>query len=115
MTRQEVEAILGPPGDYSARPHAAAPSGWEDEDQPHWLVWDTDHASVAVILRKGSNTVIDESLQKVISQIPQQKQRQYSTDEQLRILRIAAVRLGLYDADDAIASALLARPGDFHK
>lgn len=49
----------------------------------------------------------DEILQKVVSSIPQQPQRQYSTDEQLRILQTVANRLGLYDA--AVRSVPAAR------
>lgn len=50
----------------------------------------------------------DEILQKVVSSIPQQPQRQYSTDEQLRILQTVANRLGLYDAAVRIERTLLA-------
>lgn len=46
---------------------------------------------------------MDDALLKVIAQIPQQSQRQFGTDEQLRLLKIAANRLGLYDAADRIA------------
>jgi len=45
---------------------------------------------------------MDDAILKVIAKIPQQGQRQYGTDDQLRALRIAANRLGLYDAADAI-------------
>jgi hypothetical protein len=44
----------------------------------------------------------DDALLKVIAAVPQQKQRQYGTDEQLRYLRMVANRLGLYDAADRI-------------
>jgi len=46
----------------------------------------------------------DESLIKVIESIPQQTQRQYGTDEQLRYLRMVANKLGLYDAADRLAN-----------
>lgn len=45
---------------------------------------------------------MDDALLKIIAQIPQQAQRQYGTDEQLRLLKIAANRLGLYDAADTL-------------
>jgi hypothetical protein len=51
----------------------------------------------------------DEALLKVITVIPQQTQRQYSTDEQLRALVVAANKLGLYDAADRIERELNAR------
>lgn len=44
----------------------------------------------------------DEKLIEVIKAIPQQAQRQYGTDEQLRHLYDAANKLGLYDAADVI-------------
>ena len=44
----------------------------------------------------------DEALLRVIAEIPQQPQRQYGADEQLRILRLAANKLGLYDAADRL-------------
>lgn len=44
----------------------------------------------------------DEALLKVIADVPQQTQRQYSTDEQLHYLRLVANKLGLYDAADRI-------------
>jgi hypothetical protein len=49
---------------------------------------------------------MDEALQRVIAEIPQQPQRQYGTDEQLRLLQAAANKLGLYDAADAIRNWL---------
>lgn len=39
-------------------------------------------------------------------QIPRQPQRQYATDDQMRILIAAANRLGLYDAADRIKNQL---------
>jgi hypothetical protein len=45
----------------------------------------------------SDNTLLD-----VIRKIPQQAQRQYGTDEQLRYAMAAANKLGLYDAADAI-------------
>ena len=57
----------------------------------------------------------DTLLQKVIAEIPQQPQRQYDTETQFRYLKIAAVRLGLYDAADALESWMLSRPGDMRK
>jgi hypothetical protein len=48
----------------------------------------------------------DEALYAVIMQIPRQVQRQYSTDEQMRVLIAAANRLGLYDAADRIKNQL---------
>jgi hypothetical protein len=44
----------------------------------------------------------DEALLKVIAAIPQQPQRQYSTDEQLIYLKTVAHKLGLYDAADRL-------------
>jgi hypothetical protein len=44
----------------------------------------------------------DDQLQFVIKNIPQQAQRQYGTDEQMRYLYDAANKLGLYDAADRI-------------
>ena len=44
----------------------------------------------------------DDVLLDVIRKIPQQAQRQYGTDEQLRLAMAAANKLGLYDAADAI-------------
>jgi hypothetical protein len=44
----------------------------------------------------------DEALLKVIATIPQQTQRQYATDDQLRVLIAAANKLGLYDAAERI-------------
>jgi len=44
----------------------------------------------------------DEALLKVIADIPQQSQRQYSADEQLSYLRMVANKLGLYDASDRL-------------
>jgi hypothetical protein len=46
--------------------------------------------------------VRDEALLKVIDAIPQQSQRQYSTDEQLQYLHAVANKLGLYDAADRL-------------
>lgn len=42
--------------------------------------------------------------------IPQMQQSQMSTEGQLRVLRRAAVRLGLYDADDALNTLMSRRP-----
>lgn len=44
----------------------------------------------------------DNALLDVIREIPQQAQRQYGTDEQLRYAMAAANKLGLYDAADVI-------------
>jgi len=49
---------------------------------------------------------MDATLLNVISKIPQQPQRQYGTDEQLRVLQGAANKLGLYDAADVIRNIL---------
>lgn len=49
---------------------------------------------------------MDHDLQKVIAAIPQQRQRQYATDDQMRMLIQAATRLGLYDAADRIKNQL---------
>jgi hypothetical protein len=49
---------------------------------------------------------MDAALQAVIAKIPQQSQRQYGTDEQLRLLQGAANKLGLYDAADVIRNIL---------
>jgi hypothetical protein len=50
--------------------------------------------------------MMDEALLRVIAEIPQQPQRQYGTDEQLRNLQRAANKLGLYDAADIIRTFL---------
>ena len=42
----------------------------------------------------------------VDTSIPQMQQAQASMDAQLRVLRRAAVRLGLYDADDFLREAM---------
>jgi mannose-6-phosphate isomerase-like protein (cupin superfamily) len=55
--------------------------------------------SIATLVRKFSEQ-LDEELDKAIKRIPQLPQRQYDTTTQLEYLRSAAVRLGLYDADD---------------
>lgn len=44
----------------------------------------------------------DEALLKIIAAIPQQPQRQYSTEEQLCYLKTVANKLGLYDAADRL-------------
>ena len=49
---------------------------------------------------------MDNALWYVILAIPQQAQRQYSTDEQLRYLMAAANKLGLYDAADRIRNSI---------
>ncbi|MEA8593049.1 hypothetical protein PZT57_30850 [Pseudomonas aeruginosa] len=43
-----------------------------------------------------------DNLKKLLESIPQQPQRQDSTNDQLRDLRAFANRLGLYDAADLI-------------
>lgn len=48
----------------------------------------------------------DKALQEVIAKIPQQTQRQYGTDEQLRLLQAVANKLGLYDAADTVRNLL---------
>jgi hypothetical protein len=53
---------------------------------------------------------MDEALNKVIAAIPQQPQRQYATDDQLRVLQAAANKLGLYDAADVIRNLLEVPP-----
>lgn len=45
-------------------------------------------------------------LKTVLDSIPQQPQRQDSTNAQLQDLRAFAVRLGLYDADDLLRAML---------
>jgi len=49
---------------------------------------------------------MDNELLAVIVKIPRQAQRQYATDDQMRILIAAANRLGLYDAADRITKSL---------
>ena len=49
---------------------------------------------------------MDNALWDVIRAIPQQVQRQYGTDEQLRMLQAAANKLGLYDAADRLRDQL---------
>jgi hypothetical protein len=51
----------------------------------------------------------DTALFQVITAIPQQPQRQYSTTEQLQHLWRAANKLGLYDAADAILRLINAK------
>lgn len=48
----------------------------------------------------------DEEVLEAIKAVPQQPQKQYGTDEQLRYLQVAANRLGLYDAADRISTLL---------
>jgi len=48
----------------------------------------------------------DDALLEVIKKIPQQAQRQYGTDEQLRLLQGVANKLGLYDAADVVRNIL---------
>lgn len=50
----------------------------------------------------GINTSCFDALDKVINAIPQQPQVQYDLSKQLRKLRHAANKLGLYDAADFI-------------
>jgi hypothetical protein len=50
--------------------------------------------------------MVDYALYDVIRGIPQQPQRQYGTDEQLRYLMAAANKLGLYDAADRLRNEL---------
>jgi hypothetical protein len=52
---------------------------------------------------------MDDALVEVIKAIPQQAQRQYDTNEQLRLLQTAANKLGLYDAADRIRDLLGAK------
>lgn len=49
---------------------------------------------------------MDNALLDVIRAIPQQAQRQYGTDEQLRYLMAVANKLGLYDAADFVRRGL---------
>jgi len=56
---------------------------------------------------------MDVALQAVIAKIPQQTQRQYGTDEQLRLLQAAANKLGLYDAADTVRNVLESKPSHF--
>ena len=55
----------------------------------------------------------DEKLIAVINAIPQQGQRQYGTDEQLRHLYDAANKLGLYDAADVVRRYMDKEPSRF--
>lgn len=48
----------------------------------------------------------------IISLIPRQPQRQDSLAEQMRDLRIAAIRLGLYDAYDHLFQMMRSEEGD---
>lgn len=50
--------------------------------------------------------MLDNQLWDTIRAIPQQTQRQYSTDEQLQYLMAAANKLGLYDAADRLRNDL---------
>jgi hypothetical protein len=43
----------------------------------------------------------------VINAIPQQPQAQYDTETQLRELKVAAERLGLYDAADRLQHTII--------
>lgn len=47
-----------------------------------------------------------ENLKAVLAAMPQQPQRQDSTDAQLADLRVFAARLGLYDADNYLRTVL---------
>ena len=47
---------------------------------------------------------MDEALNKIMNGIPQQGQRQYSLEEQLRVLWSVANMLGLYDAADFLVN-----------
>ena len=49
---------------------------------------------------------IHKTVKLVLDTIPQQTQRQDSTDDQLKDLRIVANRLGMYDAADIIRTLL---------
>lgn len=49
---------------------------------------------------------MDEKTKEIIRKIPQQVQRQDSTDEQLRDLYTVANRLGMYDAADVLRNIL---------
>lgn len=55
----------------------------------------------------------DSDILKVISQIQQQSQRQDSLANQLLDLRMAANKLGLYDAADFIAKVIEDKCNDF--
>lgn len=46
------------------------------------------------------------SLDAILDSVPQQRQRQDSTNDQLRDLRCVANRLGMYDAADTIRNIL---------
>jgi len=48
----------------------------------------------------------DTMLKKTIASLPQLPQRQYDTRQQLLYLSMAAVKLGLYDADDLIKAII---------
>jgi hypothetical protein len=47
-----------------------------------------------------------ELIKKMCDRLPQQPQKQYSTNEQLAVLYYAANRLGLYDAADYLRNVL---------
>jgi hypothetical protein len=49
---------------------------------------------------------IHKTVKLVLDTIPQQTQRQDSTDDQLKDLRVVANRLGMYDAADIIRTLL---------
>jgi hypothetical protein len=46
----------------------------------------------------------------LLKTIPQQPQVQCTVDDQLRALRVVAVKFGLYDAADAIQRTFIERP-----
>ena len=53
------------------------------------------------------------SLSDVLAALPQQPQRQDSTNDQLRDLITVANRTGMYDAADCLKAALTANPTRF--
>tara|TARA_Y100000766_G_C18787440_1_gene546433 strand:+ start:408 stop:584 length:177 start_codon:yes stop_codon:yes gene_type:complete len=54
---------------------------------------------------KGNN-IMKESTKEIIRKIPQQIQRQDSTEQQLKELHAVANRLGMYDAADVIKNLI---------
>ena len=56
--------------------------------------------SIKQMLELGLIKKVEDNIADVIRHIPQQKQVQYDLDRQLRELRYAANKLGLYDAAD---------------
>jgi hypothetical protein len=65
-----------------------------------FLLTDTANNAIRQMLELGLIKRVDKSLPEFIKCIPQQAQAQYDLTQQLHELRVAANKLGLYDAAD---------------